>query len=175
MGAGWEADRALYPAGAWSTEPGLWAVAIYRFGQGAHARGGLAGRLARRAHRWLHLFSRAVLQIEIPASARIGPGLRIYHQGPIVINSSVQIGARCRLRQGVTIGVAQRGGAAPVLGDDVFIGSGAQILGPVTVGDGATIAAGAVVIGDVAPGAIVVGVPARPLSTPADGPSTPTG
>jgi serine O-acetyltransferase len=147
------------------SEPGLWAVAIYRFGQHVHETSGLRGRVGRRVYPWLHLFSRAFLQIEIPHTAQIGPGLLIFHQGPIVINNSVRIGARCRLRQGVTIGVSERGGAAPTLGDDVFVGSNAQILGGVTVGDGATVAAGAVVTRDVAPAATVGGVPAKPIGS----------
>jgi serine O-acetyltransferase len=79
------------------------------------------------------------------------------------MNKDVQIGARCRLRHGVTLGIMKTGGGAPRLGDDVFIGSNAQILGPVTVGDSATIAAGAVVTRDVEPGATVAGVPATPI------------
>jgi serine acetyltransferase len=125
--------------------------------------------MRRIAYRFLSLWSRAVLGIEISHNADIGPGLRIFHQGTIVIGAGVKIGARCRLRQGVTIGVATTGGVSPHLGDDVFIGVNAVILGPITVGDGATIAAGAVVLHDVPAHAVVGGVPARILTagTPA--------
>ena len=155
------ADRALYPRDAWRTEPSLWAVAIYRFGRHAQTLGGIRGRIARRVYKPLHLFSCAVLSIEIPTSVTIGPGFRIYHQGTITINGRTTIGMRCRLRQGVTIGVRERDGGVPAIGDDVFIGSSAQILGAVIVGDRAKIGAGAVVLKDVPADATAVGVPAR--------------
>ena len=72
------------------------------------------------------------------------------------------MGERCSISQGVTIGVlgGERDGV-PRLGNDVYIGAGAKILGPVTIGDGAIVGANAVVLEDVPPGATAVGVPAR--------------
>jgi serine O-acetyltransferase len=163
----WKADRARYALNAWTSEPALWAVAIYRFGQAAAARPGLMGKLQRRVHSVLHLLMRATVNIELPPGARFGPGLLIYHQGPIVVNAGARVGARCKLRQGVTIGVATTGGGAPVIGDDVFFGANAQVLGPVTIGDGVTIASGAVVVSDVPAGATVGGVPAKVIGAPA--------
>lgn len=157
----WKADRALYPPNAWVSEPALWAVAVYRYGRWADQQGRAIGRVHRATHRFLHVAMRVLTGIELPASVEIGPGLRIYHQGAITFNAGVRVGARCRLRQGVTIGVRERGGGVPSLGDDIFIGSFAQILGDIKVGDGAHIGAGAVVLKDVPAGATAVGVPAR--------------
>lgn len=159
----WTVDRAEYPRTAWLSEPGLWAVWVYRFGAWTLEPG--SRPLLKRAL-WsvafgLHVLMKAVIGIEIPFTCDIGPGLRIFHQGTIVLGGGIRIGARCRLRQGVTIGVAERGGGVPVLGDDVFLGVNAVVLGPITVGDGATIAAGAVVMTDVEAGTVVGGVPAK--------------
>jgi serine O-acetyltransferase len=111
----------------------------------------------------------------------IGPGLFISHgQGTIL--SAERIGANLQVHQGVTVGWDYRGDRRPIIGDDVFIGAGAKILGALTVGDGARIGANAVVVCDVPPRATAVGVPARivadgslllPFSgSPAEGPST---
>jgi serine O-acetyltransferase len=159
MPSDWKSDRELYPKDAWLTEPSLWAVAVYRYGRWGRGR-----RTHERVHRLLHLTMRVLTGIELPSTVEIGPGLRIYHQGAITFNAGVKVGARCRIRQGVTIGVRERDGDVPTIGDDVFIGSFAQILGAVSVGDGANIGAGAVVLSDVPAGATAVGVPARVIS-----------
>ncbi len=75
--------------------------------------------------------------------------------------SWARIGARCTLRQGVTIGNRRDGGPVPVLEDDVDLGAYAQILGGVRVGRGAKVGALSVVLDDVPPGAVAVGSPAR--------------
>ncbi len=90
----------------------------------------------------------------------IGPGLFISH-GQSTILSAERIGTNLQVHQGVTVGWDYRGVRRPIIGDDVFIGAGAKILGAVTIGDGARIGANAVVVCDVPPGATVVGVPAR--------------
>ncbi len=167
--ADWSADRARYPARAWLTELSLPAVAVYRFGRWARCRGGIAGRALNAVYLIAYYAVRVTSGIEIPASADIGPGLRIYHFGSIVINGGTVIGARCRMRQNVTIGVKARGGPTPVLGDDVFVGAYVQILGDVRVGDGATIGGFSLVVDDVPAGATVVGIPAR-VVTPGPGP-----
>ena len=92
---------------------------------------------------------------------RIGPGLRIHHAGPIVVNAGVRIGANCTMEHGVTLGVREPGGPVPTLGDDVTLGAFAQVLGGVKVGDGARVGALTLVLDDVPPGATAVGVPAR--------------
>ena len=101
---------------------------------------------------------RGVTGLEMGRTA-IGPGLFVSHgQGTIL--SAERIGANLQVHQGVTVGWDYRGERCPVIGDGVFIGAGAKILGSVTVGDGARIGANAVVVCDVPPGATAVGVPA---------------
>lgn len=113
--------------------------------------GVLAGRLA--AHVW-----KGVPGIDLSGTP-IGPGLFISH-GQATILSAERIGANLQVHQGVTVGWDYRGDRRPIIGDDVFIGAGAKVLGAVTVGDGARIGANAVVVCDVPAGATAVGVPA---------------
>ena len=90
----------------------------------------------------------------------IGPGLFISH-GQATILSADSIGADLHVHQGVTVGWDYRSERRPVIGNGVFIGAGAKVLGAVTVGDGARIGANAVVVTDVPAGATAIGVPAR--------------
>lgn len=95
----------------------------------------------------------------IGRGAQFGPGFVLIHSLGVVINGSVRGGAGVKIEHQVTIGAERR--QSPVLGDDVFIGAGAKIVGAVTVGDGARIGANAVVVHDVPPHSTVVGIPAR--------------
>jgi serine O-acetyltransferase len=91
---------------------------------------------------------------------KIGPGFFIAHgQGTNI--AAERIGANCFVHQGVTIGWDWKTDRGPVIGDDVWIGANAAVMGGVKVGDGARIGANAVVLRDVPPGATAVGVPAR--------------
>jgi serine O-acetyltransferase len=109
-------------------------------------------------YKWRLLRLGERIGMEIPRHT-CGPGLSVAHPGTIVVNGDAQVGARCRLSQGVTIGAGMAG--APRIGSDVFVGPHSQIIGGVTVGDGATILPGAVVVSDVAARCTVGGVPAR--------------
>lgn len=97
----------------------------------------------------------------IGVKARFGPGFVLIHPVGVVINSSVRGGAHVWLESGVVIG--DNRGRSPILGDGVFVGSGAKVIGGLTVGDGARVGANAVVTRDVDAGTTVVGIPARPV------------
>ena len=95
----------------------------------------------------------------IGRNAWFGPRFVLIHSYGIVINSAVRGGADLRLEHGVTIGAEK--GAAPVLGDGVFVGAGAKLLGGIRIGDRSKIGANAVVLSDVPAGATAVGIPAK--------------
>ena len=88
-----------------------------------------------------------------------GKGLQIWHYGYLIINSAVRIGDNVTLYPGVEIG--EKDGGCPTIGDNVFIGAGAKIFGPIKIGNNVTIAANAVVVKDVPDNAVVGGVPAK--------------
>jgi len=104
--------------------------------------------------------------ISISSRTPVGAGLYIGHFGGIHVNEGAVIGNNCNIQQDVTLGKANRGkkAGAPVIGNNVFIGAGAKIIGRIHVGDGAAVGANAVVTKDVPAGAAVAGVPARAVS-----------
>jgi serine O-acetyltransferase len=121
--------------------------------------------------------SRAVTGVEIHPAARIGSEFFIDHGSGVVIGETAEIGDRCTLYQGVTLGGTgfARGKRHPTLGDGVTVGSGAKLLGPVTVGHDAKVGANTVVIEDVPPHTTVVGNPGHPVRVegrPVEGPDT---
>ncbi|HSS03692.1 MAG TPA: serine O-acetyltransferase EpsC [Solirubrobacterales bacterium] len=137
---------------------------------------GWAGVQALLAHRFAHALrdagvplapgaiayvSRAVTGVEIHPAAKIGSEFFIDHGSGVVIGETTEIGRRVTLYQGVTLGGTgfQRGKRHPTLGDNVTVGSGAKLLGPIAVGDGAKIGANTVVVEDVPPSSTVVGNP----------------
>jgi serine O-acetyltransferase len=106
--------------------------------------------------------TRVFLCALVPSEATIGPGTMLGYGGlGSVIHQRSVIGANVMVGSHVTIGGRSRLHEVPVIEDDVFIGAGACILGPVHVGRGAVIGANAVVIEDVPPRTVVAGVPAR--------------
>lgn len=98
----------------------------------------------------------------IGRGADFGPGFVLVHSDGVVINGAVRGGRNVKLEHQVTIGAERF--QSPVLGDDVFIGAGAKIIGPISIGSGVRVGANAVVIADVPDGATAVGVPARNIS-----------
>ena len=109
--------------------------------------------------------SRAFTGVEIHPAARIGSDFFIDHGSGVVIGETAEIGDRVTLYQGVTLGGTgfQRGKRHPTLGDNVTVGSGAKLLGPIEVGHGAKVGANTVVVEDVPPNATVVGNPGHPV------------
>lgn len=104
--------------------------------------------------------------IQIPYITLIGKGFYIGHFGSIVINPKTVLGKNINISQDVTIGQANRGprkGYATI-GDNVYIGPGAKIIGAVTIGNNVAIGANAVVTKDIPDNAVVAGIPAKILS-----------
>ncbi len=101
--------------------------------------------------------------IEIHPGAKIGKGLLIDHGMGVVIGETAEIGDNCTIYQGVTLGGTGKdvGKRHPTLGDNVMVGAGAKILGPVTIGSGSKVAANAVVLHEVPADCTAVGIPAK--------------
>jgi serine O-acetyltransferase len=140
--------------------PGLWAVAMHRVAHWLYEADLFF--LARLVNHQARFFT----GIDIHPGARIGRHLFIDH-GFTVIGETAEIGDGVTIYQCVTLGGTDPangvpGKRHPTLADGVIVGSGAQILGPITVGERARIGANAVVTRDVVPGAVMVGIPARP-------------
>jgi serine O-acetyltransferase len=101
--------------------------------------------------------------IEIHPGATIGPGFFIDHGMGVVIGETAEIGANATLYHGVTLGGPSwnKGKRHPTLEDDVVVGAGAKILGPITIGARTRVGANAVVVKSVPPDSVVVGIPGR--------------
>ncbi len=144
--------------------PSFHAVLIYR---AAHW---LWQRKLHLAGRWLSQIGRFLTGIEIHPGAIIGSGFFVDHGMGVVIGETAEIGNNVTLYHDVTLGgvapsvnsAAQVGQKRhPTLEDDVIVGSGAQVLGPIIVRKGARVGANAVAVKEVPPGATVVGIPAE--------------
>jgi serine O-acetyltransferase len=142
------------PLKVWFNAP-LRAVLAYRFYSYVH-------------HAWspvlayiLHNRVRRKYGVDIYPQARIGPGLCLVHLGAIVVGPGSVLGDRVTLQSCVTLGQKDPTTGEPHLGSDVYVGTGAKLLGNICVGSGAVIGANAVVVGDVPSQHVAVGVPAR--------------
>lgn len=113
--------------------------------------------------RLISQFSRFLTGIEIHPGAKIGKGLFIDHGNGVVIGETSEVGDNVTLYHGVTLGGTgkEKGKRHPTVGNNVIIGTGAKVLGPVRIGDNSKIGANAVVIHDIPEGATAVGVPAK--------------
>lgn len=110
----------------------------------------------------LKALNRVLWGVVLPPSADLGAGVLLGYQGlGTVIHRRARIGSRVNIGSGVTIGGRAGFLQAPIIEDEVMIGSGAKILGPITIGRGASIGANAVVLSDVPPFGVAVGVPAK--------------
>ncbi len=108
--------------------------------------------------------TRVIFSAHLPPEAEIGEGTELGYGGiGVIVHKEAVIGRNCLLSPGVVIGGRSGRPGAPVLEDDVLIGVGAKILGPIRIGAGAKVGANAVVLEDVAPGDTVAGIPARSL------------
>ena len=139
--------------------PGLHAMLFYRLSNALWKRG------FRLLARFISHVGKILSQVEIHPGAKIGRRFFIDHATGVVIGETAEIGNDVTLYQGVTLGgvALHEGKRHPTLEDGVIVGSGAQILGPLTVGRCARVGANAVVLKDVPAGVTMVGIPARPV------------
>lgn len=134
---------------------------------------GPSGRLIALLRRRLHRWSQHHAGMDLPWEAEIGPGLTIVHGWGLVVSPDARIGSNVTLFHGVTLGrkdtIGSDGersvGGAPVVGDRVWIGPHAVVVGDVRVGEGSVIGGGAIVTKDVPPRSMVVGNPAKVIAT----------
>ena len=141
----------------------FWGIATYRFGR-------WAGRLppglrvvGGKVYGAMALVLEVASGIVIAREAEIGEDFHLVHSGNIKIHPRTVIGDRVGIMQDVTLGTTPDNCEAPTIGNDVFIGAGAKVLGAVKIGDRARIAANSLVISDVPPDTTAIGVPAKIL------------
>jgi serine O-acetyltransferase len=153
------AARGVGPAEILATWPGIHALLAHRVAHALHEAG------VPLLPRSLSMATRAFTGIEIHPAARIGRGLFIDHGSGVVVGETASIGDDVTIYQGVTLGGTgfATGKRHPTVQDNVTIGSGAKLLGPITIGHGAKIGANSVVITDVPPNTTVVGNPGHPV------------
>lgn len=141
----------------------MYPVLIFRFGKWAtyECNVPLVKYFLRIIYFFLRKAGEIIAGVGIWPRSEIGPGLRIEHWGGVYIEA--KIGKNCRIQQDVMIGYRGgfRGGGFPTIGDNVYVGVGAKILGEVRIGNNVIIGANAVVITDVPDNAVAVGVPAQ--------------
>jgi serine O-acetyltransferase len=147
---------ARYGFEIWLTYPGLHAVWGYRW---AHWLWGRRLRLLARIH---SQFVRFLTGVEIHPAAVIGRRLFIDHGMGVVIGATAEIGDDVMLYHGVTLGgrTSTKEKRHPTLGDDVVVGTGAVLLGPITIGSHSIVGAQAVVVTDAPPNSVLTGIPA---------------
>jgi serine O-acetyltransferase len=145
-----------------TTYPGVHAVIAHRL---SHALWNIGLKWLARMNSTL---SRWLTGIEIHPAATIGRRFFIDHGMGVVIGETAEIGDDCTLYHGVTLGGTSwsKGKRHPTLKNDVVVGAGAKVLGPITLGEGARVGSNAVVVKDVPPGNTVVGVPGRIVNKP---------
>ncbi len=148
--------------GHWGAQ-GFWALVVYRFGRWRY---GIRSPWLRKPLSVLYRVAYKLVQIltgiELPCEAVIGRNFVIDHFGGIVISGYARFGDNCRIRNGVVVGLSRvEDPIAPVIGNNVDIGTGATLLGRITIGDNVLIGANAVVVRDVPADHIAVGVPAQ--------------
>ena len=144
-------------------EQGLWAIAVYRFGRWVRTIPvPIVSHILKVVAFLLFKLMEMITGISLPASANIGKGFYVGHFGHVILHSDVVMGENCSVGPGVVIGTRGLGNqGVPAIGNDVYIGVGAKVLGGIKIGNRARIGANAVVVNDVPEGATAVGIPAK--------------
>lgn len=132
----------------------------------AHYRGSLVAKPLYAYHRLVQNHCRFRYGLDISPATAIGAGLYIGHFGGVVVSPYAVLGSNCNIAQGVTIGAISRGSktGAPTIGDRVWIGAHAIVVGKITIGNDALIGPGSYVNFDVPPNAVVLGNPGKIVS-----------
>ena len=148
--------------GDWSYQ-GFWVMVVYRFGRWRYTiKSGLLRKPFSLVYKIFYKFIQVITGIELPCEVVVGKNFRIDHFGGIIISGFASFGDNCLIRDGVTVGLRRVDDpVAPQIGNNVDIGTGAKVLGGITIGDDVVIGANAVVLEDVPSNSIAVGVPAR--------------
>lgn len=154
------ADLRAYD-GKWGAQ-GFWVMVVYRFGRWRY---GVQPALLRKffslIYHVLYKLVQILTGIELPCEVPVGRNFVIDHFGGIIISGYAKFGDNCRIRDGVVVGLRRvEDKCAPIVGNNVDIGSGAKLLGQIKIGDNVLIGANAVVLCDVPDNSIAVGVPA---------------
>lgn len=160
--APWLFDARRFIAALWMFP--FSAVVLYRLKRWLHDR---HVPILPRLCEWVNI---VMWQVQIADNATIGPGLCISH-GQVIIAGECRVGAHCTFNPFSGCGLVHKrkfdhpwdGLVGPTLGDNVFVGVGARIMGPITIGDNVRIGANSIVIHDIPADSVVIGVPARPL------------
>ena len=145
---------------------GFWVMVVYRFGRWRYGvRPVILRKLFSLLYRMLFKSIQIITGIELPCEVLIGRNFVIDHFGGIIISGYAKFGDNCRIRNGVVVGLRRvEEKFAPVIGNNVDIGAGAKLLGPIHIGNNVLIGANAVVLSDVPDDSIAAGVPARIIS-----------
>src|ERR1700758_4650937 len=153
--------------GKWSAQ-GFWVMIVYRFGRWRYGvRPVWVRKILSLVYHSLFKITQVATGIELPCEVELGRNFIIDHFGGIIISGYAKFGDNCRIRNGVTIGLRRiEEKVAPMIGNNVDIGAGAKLLGPIRIGDNVIIGANAVVLCDVPDNSIAVGVPAVVKSRP---------
>src|SRR5262249_52371112 len=131
--------------GNWGAQ-GFWAMAVYRFGRWRYTvRPTLLRKMLSAIYRVLFKLVQIVTGIELPCEVEIGRNFVIDHFGGIVVSGYASFGDDCRIRNGVVVGLRRvEEKCAPTVGNNVDIGAGAKLLGPIRIGNNVCIGANAV-------------------------------
>lgn len=147
--------------GRWGAQ-GFWVMVVYRYGRWRYrVKPPVVRKLFSLIYRLLFKTVQIITGIELPCEAEVGRNFVIDHFGGVIISGYAKFGDDCRIRNGVVVGLRHVGDTrAPVIGNNVDIGAGAKLLGPIRIGNNVLIGANAVVLCDVPDDCIAVGIPA---------------
>jgi serine O-acetyltransferase len=148
--------------GDWGCQ-GFWVMLVYRFGRWRYGvRPILLRKIFSALYKLFYKLVQIMTGVELPCEVNVGSNFRIDHFGDIIVSGYASFGDNCIIRNGVTVGLKNiEEKAAPVVGNNVNIGAGAKLLGPINIGDNVDIGANAVVITSIPDNCIAVGIPAR--------------